>query len=127
MNDAMKRQVIRFVAIQTGADCRGLTIRTTLVGDLGVAGDDGDDLMDEFSRQFDVDMSEFDASKHFGSEGVPLLHGILFPITWCRQYVRGRRTSPETAAGLLPVTIGDLISAATSRRWLSRRSDDRPR
>jgi len=85
---------------------------TTLLGDLGIGGDDADDFFVEFHRQFDVDLSAFDLSRHFGSEGLPIWGPIYWLVLLCRQ------GSPEERARLEPISVADLITAAKCGKWV---------
>jgi acyl carrier protein len=52
-------QVIHFVAEFTGDSPDKITLSTEVSDDLGIAGDDGEALIDAFSDRFDVDVSGF--------------------------------------------------------------------
>jgi hypothetical protein len=73
--------------------------------DLGVAGDDGVELIQAFGKAFGVDVSTFPYMKHFGSEGINpfALFGMLF------RFVTGRRV-----INLDPLTVRDLLMLAKS-------------
>ena len=55
-------QIIEFIAEQTGIKRERLSLEKTLFGDLGVDGQDGWELMDEFGKRFKVDISCFRAN-----------------------------------------------------------------
>lgn len=101
-----------FVATQLGVLVESLDYRTTLLGDLGVDGDDAHELLEAFGARFDVDLSELDFGRHFGNEGLP----PWFLLGWLWTLSRGGDT-PEARAGLEPVSIGDLVEAARAGRW----------
>jgi hypothetical protein len=89
-----------------------LRLDTTLLGDLGIDGDDGLELMADFGRKFNVDLMQFEPSKHFGPEGgcfPPLALYVLL-----RTWVMG---DPHEAVGLLPISIRDLVRAAEAGKW----------
>ena len=64
----LRDRVIEFASNQLCVNKSRLTDETTLFGDLGVAGDDGVELFEEFEKRFHVDLSEFDPAAHFGPE-----------------------------------------------------------
>ena len=109
--DSLESRIIKFVAEFTGADSP-VTLSTTLLGDLGVAGDDGDELLAAFGEQFGVDMSRCDPQGYFGTEGLP----PWFPIVWLLYFLR--RGSPEQRARLMPIRVSDLVSSARSGAWV---------
>lgn len=46
-----------------------VNLRTTIVNDLGLEGDDNLELLEKFVEKYNLDYSDFDYSKHFLSEG----------------------------------------------------------
>jgi hypothetical protein len=70
--------------------------------DLGITGDDGVDLMNSFSDEFEVDLSEFDISKYFSPEGCN-----PFAIFFHREKI-------------LPLKIKSLVQAAIQKKWIDR-------
>ena len=89
-------EVIRFVARQIGEPESQLSLKTRLLQDLGVAGDDADLLFASFAKRFGVDLTGLNLSDHFPCE-----------YLW---FSRG--------PNYVPVTIGDLLRAAETKRWL---------
>jgi hypothetical protein len=86
----------------------------TLFGDLGIDGADGWELIEAFGKEFEVDLSGFDPTKHFGPEcgGNPV---SLF--IWFIEEVL-RRRDPHEVWGLKSITVRDLVEAAEQQRWL---------
>lgn len=111
----LRDRVIEFASDQLCVARSRLTDETTLFGDLGVDGDDGVELFEEFEKRFRVDLSEFDPAAHFGSEvgagPLRLLWLLLDEFLWRPSL------SPEERAALIPITIGDLVEAASAGRW----------
>jgi hypothetical protein len=105
------RGVVDFIARELSVPLQRLAPDTTLFGDLGVAGDDGADLMKSFSREFGVDIDAFESGLHFGGEG---FSPIAF-VHWIRDLLTPG--TPEEHAGFVPITVGDLVQAARTRRW----------
>jgi hypothetical protein len=96
---------------------------TTLFGDLGVDGADGPELIQAFAKEFGLDISTFDACRHFGPEaGFSLLHSIVqfFRMEVLREDVHG-------AADKLPIAIRDLVAAAEAKRWPKDRGEAKRR
>ena len=111
MSDEVLERVRRFVAGYRSTSLARVHPHTTLFGDLGVDGDDAHELLSDFAREFGVDLSELQMSRHFGPEGVP----PWAPIYWI--VLVFRRGSPEERARLEPITIVDLAMAAATGRW----------
>jgi Protein of unknown function (DUF1493) len=104
--------VVAFVAKETAIRVDRIRPDTTLVGDLGITGDDGIELLEAFSRRFGVDMSGCDCRRYFGLEGggSPLAFFVWLSYLF-------KPGTPESKAGLQPITITDLVRAAESHRW----------
>ena len=109
--DSLFEQVARFVAEFTRSSKR-LDPNTTLFGDLGVDGDDGSELLAEFSGKFNVDMHNCKVDQHFGPEEFSL----WAPIYWFILVFRDG--TPEQNARLKPIRISDLVNSAKSGRWI---------
>ena len=65
-------RVVEFIGRQRAVRAHRLMPESTLFGDLGTDGDDGIELLEDFAREFQVDMSGCQASRYFGPEGLPL-------------------------------------------------------
>lgn len=114
---SLEESVIEFVAAFTGSKPERIHFHTTLYGDLGVAGDDGLELIQTYGKKFQVDLAEFEPVSHFGGEGVGILAplGLLWRIL--RLPFRQKRT-PEEEADLRAVRICDLVACAHAGRWM---------
>ncbi|MDH5381448.1 MAG: DUF1493 family protein [Cyclobacteriaceae bacterium] len=84
-----------FVVKERGKYRNPLIRETALEQDLKITGDDSDEFILAFSKEFNVDISDFDIGKYFSDEGgLSILH-VLF----------GKKT------GKTPLTLGDLEKA----------------
>lgn len=103
----LSQLLVAFVCEQLNVSPLPLTATTRLLQDLGVDGDDGVELIHEFSLRFGVDLAGFDPSIHFGPEagGNPLIW-----IWW----IVSRRW-PKC----VPITLADLELSLRRRRWVS--------
>ena len=112
----LPERVIDFVCTFTGVARRQVTPASTLFGDLGIDGADGWELIKAFGEQFQVDLSEFRADKHFGPEGLPIYAPLVW--AWCLLAFPFRSNkTPEERAGLIAIRLADLVTAAESRQW----------
>ncbi len=115
MEDDMEERVRHFVAVFHAASIDRVHADTDLLGDLGVDGDDGRDLLLEFSSRFSVDISEFDISRHFGPEGFPIW-APLAPLVWLVSMILPKSCMKSWT--LEPLTVNDLIEAASRGKWV---------
>ena len=68
----MAKNVIEFLSAELSLPTEKLEDHASLYHDLGVAGQDGWELLEAFGTTFGVDMNECDDSLYFGSEGANL-------------------------------------------------------
>ncbi len=90
-----------------------VTEATSLVYDFNIAGLDGKEYMDEFSKTFSVDLEGFDWVIYFGPEigGNPL---SLFYYLFSR-FILGE--SEREIVGLPDLNLGHLIQCANNGKW----------
>ena len=80
--------------------------------DLGIAGDDGYELLEAFCEEFEIqNMSEIDPYEYFGPEGVDALEILLF--FYYLIFDREKLTESCT-----PLTLRDLVKSAEAKRWI---------
>jgi acyl carrier protein len=106
-----EERVAHFISEQTGSH-RAILPSTTLLGDLGVDGEDGIDLLDAFAKAFDVDMTSCDPQRYFGPEGCY----PWAPLYWL--IVAFRKGTHEQRVGLEKISIGDLAKCVEAGRWV---------
>jgi acyl carrier protein len=106
------------VSGQSGVPEHEITLETRLVEDLGIDGDDGDELLEAFADEFNVDMSGMAPLNYFGDEPPIWAISTLIPIvarfnkrfrTYARHAMRGRRT----------LTVRSLVASARAQRWIT--------
>lgn len=97
--------IISFVREQTGTRKEKIDIKTDIFNDLGVAGDDCDELMGAYSKKFNVDLSSYLWYFHCGEEGSwNSIGGIFFK-------------PPNTRVARIPITPLILLQAANEGNW----------
>lgn len=62
-------ELIEFIKKEACLDDVTIDFNTKIEEELGITGDDIDDFIYSFSKNFKVDISEFDAGKYFCGEG----------------------------------------------------------
>jgi Protein of unknown function (DUF1493) len=93
--------------LKLGAHAR-LTLDTRINFDLGVDGDDGADLVRDFSARFACDMTLLNSSHHFGPEaGMSMLKPLATLLNWVM------RSEQNT---LRPLRVGDLVKYAAGEK-----------
>lgn len=77
MNHVDPDKVISFLSQQLSIPMHKLNENYCLSYDLGVVGDDAVELIEEYSKKFNVDISEFTIEEYFLSEEIFTSLGIL--------------------------------------------------
>jgi hypothetical protein len=95
--------IAQFVREQTGYHGR-LSPDTTLQGDIGVYGDDVDDLLSAYAERFGDDLSSYLWYFHTGEEGFFSPGGLFFP-------------APNRRVREIPISVGMLHDFAARGRW----------
>ncbi len=113
-----KIKLFKFISEECGVEISELSDDTTLLWDLGLDGDDAVEFFENFSEQFDVDLSEFEIYKYFGPEWYPphvlLLLPLYIGLYFIRHYLFGK---VNRKLGFIPITIADLLMAAKTKKW----------
>ena len=107
----LAREVHKFFSEFTAITPSKIRAVSRIVEDLGIVGDDGDEMMNQFAERFNVNISGFTKWDHFGSEGGPdpvsLIHAVIDLL----------RNSKRKSSGILPLTVMEFIIAAKLKRW----------
>ena len=86
----------------------------TLLIDLGIAGDDGYELLETFCEEFDIQNTcEINPYEYFGGEGGNLFQGYvdLYYLLFHREKLR-------EADCCTPLYLRDLVKSAEVKRWI---------
>lgn len=81
-----------------------ITRETTLEGDLRITGDDSDEFLIAFGKEFNVDVSKFPIGDYFGDEGDPILPAII-------RFLFNKKKRQTK-----PLTVGQLEKAVIAGR-----------
>ncbi len=109
-----QNQVISFIADFTGVDEVKVKPETLVNDDLGVDGDDGIELLENFSDRFDVDLSSM-TKNYFGSEGFPFLSVLAWPFLLLLSAVGVKKKRVEEYA---PLPVSSFITATEKKKWI---------
>jgi len=116
MGTDLEERVKTLVARETSMRIERISLKTRIAQDIGCDGDDAAELFEAFAKEFDVDLTGIQWNKHFCGEGLPPggLFGVLVAVFgWA---VRGKSLCDDDF--LEPITLGDLVEAATAKRWV---------
>ena len=102
--------VVDFLSDELSVNKEKLSPHSRIFHDLGVDGEDGVDLLNAYSKKFNVDISDFPYSAYFGDEGT------ISPFGFLARLLKGR-----TKDNKKPLTVSDLVEGVKSQ-GLSRMS-----
>jgi hypothetical protein len=100
-------RILEIVARKAGTDPSKLTVKTRLLHDLGLYGDDAEELLAEIRNSLHVDFSDFAFERYFFPEAAPIW---ILP-----RFLRERATAKKE-----PLTVEALAEAAKAGRWHDR-------
>jgi len=99
--------VLHFVKNQIGKHNFFLTKETTIENDLRITGDDADEFMIEFFKEFQIDVKDYDFRNHFEVEGFALFN--LAKLIGLKTYHSNKET--------IPITLGHLEKVVKMKKW----------
>ena len=114
LNPELYARIKTLVVEQTGlATEEELTPETHLADDLGIAGDDGYELLEAFCEEFDIqNLEEVEPSEYFGTEGGPNpfeIYVFLYDLIFKKEKLKDSET---------PLYLRDLVKSAEAKRWI---------
>ncbi|WP_372574691.1 hypothetical protein [Ruegeria jejuensis] len=107
LEDQKSEKLIQLISDCTGIESALLVDNCSVCHDFGVAGDDGFELLEAISNEFEIDMSHVDSWRYFGPEGAynPFYHLYCF--------VRGKKLDHN----IVRLEISDLKSTVEAGIW----------
>ena len=115
INPELYTRVKALIAEQTWISEEELTPDTHLADDLGIAGDDGYELLEAFCEEFEIqNTSEIDPYEYFGPEawGPFCVYVLLYHWVFDREKLR------EGPYYCTPLYLRDLVKSAEAKRWI---------
>ena len=114
LNPELYARIKTLVVEQTGlATEEELTPETHLANDLGIAGDDGYELLEAFCEEFEIqNMEEIEPAEYFGTEGGPNpfeIYVFLYYLVFDRE---------KQHYSYSPLYLRDLVKSAEAGRWI---------
>ncbi|WP_372768969.1 DUF1493 family protein [Pseudoalteromonas sp.] len=107
----MESQVLEFISEFTGVSINKISLDTLINNDLGADGDDGADLLIEFSERFNVDISGIE-KVYFGPEGFNPFTIFFHAV---KAFVDGYRGVPDKYS---PLPVSVLVISAEKGVWV---------
>jgi len=112
MSESIFKELELFIRQEIGLNNKKPLLRSTrLYEDLGQAGDDANEFMGNFFKNFSVKSGDFDFHRYFLMEGEGLLFRFLFFFNKNERLPRKK----------YPVTLGMLEYAVIEKYWDSER------
>ena len=91
-----------------------LTPETHLAGDLGIAGDDGYELLEAFCEEFEItNLTEIEPYEYFGPEA-----WNPFQVYLDLYYLLFDRKKLKDSYSFTPLYLRDLVKSAEAKRWI---------
>jgi acyl carrier protein len=97
MDELRFQELKEFIVDQVGVSDDEVTPTARLYEDLGVYGDDATELLVNYGKRFNVDVSKFMAANYFKGEGVDVIGSLI-----------GFFTRKQSGLGLKVLTVCDL-------------------
>ncbi|RNL68615.1 DUF1493 family protein [Sinomicrobium pectinilyticum] len=101
MNSKIIEEIVALIPEIFHPKKREITRDLELEEDLGITGDDADEILSIFAERFNVDIKEFNSKDYFLEEGVDLIGAL-------KSWLLGSKIKKE---GRKRLTIGDLEEA----------------
>ena len=117
-NPEIYARIKALVIEQIGASPEKIHPDTLLADDLGIAGDDGWELLVAFCEEFEIqNRCEIEPYEYFGPEAFDPLPVFLFfyYLIFDREKLKDNESVP-------PLTLRDLVKSAEAKRWIPPRT-----
>lgn len=108
-NATLESEVMNLIREETLLPFSKISLNSTLLGDLGIDGDDAWDVFERCQAKYHLDLSEFEFQRYFRNE--PCFKG---PIYFWRKL---KYRDEQIAAQKEPITVLMLIDACASGAW----------
>ncbi len=105
----LKNEVIDLISTESGHPKSEISDSSTLLGDLGIDGDDAWEVFEKCNEKFGLDLTNFEFRRYFRNE--PCYKGIIY------LFRKLKFKDEHIAAKKQPITVAELIWACKSRVW----------
>ncbi len=101
----IEQQVISFLSDISSIEKNKISLNSNIAEELKLEGDDAVEMLEEFGRKFEVDMTSISVDDFFVSEA------SFSPIDFLWALISKRKKV------IKPMYVSDLIAAAASKKW----------
>jgi len=105
----LENEVINLISKESGRPVSEISTYSTLLGDLGIDGDDAWEFFESCHEKFDLDLKNFEFQRHFRNE--PCFKGIIY------LFRKLQHKDEHLAAKKEAITVARLIEACESGKW----------
>lgn len=116
MSEQILNQVISLIEKKMGKYRKPITRETCLEKDLGVSGDDAVELLLDYGKNFNVDISNLDLRKYFTPEGDTILPSILRSVTGKKESKAKELTVGDLEKGIIAKQLNEEIITLNWRK-----------
>ena len=106
--------------VQRTLGVRNVNSITSFNDDLGVIGLDWDSFLEEYRKEFGIELEGLDYSTYFDEEALPLSDTLLLPYRLVRLLILSLIGRRDLIPHKPPLTVGDLIVSVHAGRFVKR-------
>ena len=106
----LETEVINLLSEESGIPASEISIHSSLLGDLGIDGDDAWDVFEKCHEKYSLDLTNFDFQAHFRNE--PCFKGVVY------LFRKLKYKDEHLAAKKEAITVAALVSACESGVWM---------
>ncbi len=103
----VEHDVFKFLSIAFAVELDTIKPESDIVNDWGIEGDEAFEILETFSEQFNVDMSDFDFNKYF----FPKEYNVTTFLSRLWNVCTGKRSQEKK------ILVKDLVRAAENKKW----------
>ncbi len=109
IHNMFENEVINMLSKETGLPVSQINLNSTLLGDLGIDGDDAWAIFEYCHEKYGLDLSAFDFNEYFRNE--PCTKGLVY------LYRKLKYKDEHVASKKAPIKVSKLIEACTTGVW----------
>lgn len=105
----LKLEIIELISKETGYPTSNIHENSTLLGDIGLDGDDAWDVLENCHEKYGLKLDNFDFQRYFRNE--PCFKGLIY------LYRKLKYKDEHLASNKVAITIADLAKACELGEW----------
>ncbi|NQZ53844.1 MAG: DUF1493 family protein [Piscirickettsiaceae bacterium] len=107
--EMIESELIKLISEESGVPISKISGESTLLGDLGLDGDDAWELFDKCHEKYGLDLTNFYFKKHFRNE--PCSKGLIY------LFRKVKYRDEHLAANKEPIAVSKLVAACKVGAW----------